>query len=69
VRSCAKTRCPNEAVATAGLTYERRQVVVGDLTPQANPNLFDLCPLHVERLRPPLGWALLDERTPEPARP
>jgi hypothetical protein len=56
-------------VATAGLTYERRQVVVGDLTPQANPNLFDLCPLHVGRLRPPLGWALLDERTPEPAQP
>jgi hypothetical protein len=35
-------RCEGEAVATVGLTYDRRRVVVGDLTEQPDPNLFDL---------------------------
>jgi hypothetical protein len=53
-----------------GLSYEGRLVVVGDLVPEPNPNLVDLCSQHVERLRPPVGWRVQDERAPVPmARP
>ena len=38
----------------------------GDLVPEPNPNLVDLCSQHVERLRPPVGWRVLDERAPVP---
>lgn len=54
-------------MATVGLSYERRIVVVGDLTVEPNPNLVDLCPQHVERLRPPVGWSVRDERAPVPS--
>ena len=57
-------------MATMGLSYHRRIVVIGDLTPQANPNLVDLCAEHLERLRPPVGWSIEDERSAVPsARP
>jgi len=67
VRVCAKMRCTDDAVATVGLSYERRIVVIGDLVPEPNPNLVDLCSQHVERLRPPVGWRVQDERRPVPA--
>jgi hypothetical protein len=59
-------RCTDEAVATVGLSYERRVVVIGELVPEPNPNLVDMCSQHVERLRPPVGWRVLDERAPVP---
>jgi hypothetical protein len=63
-------RCSVEAVATVGLSYEGRVVVVVDLVPEPNPNLVDLCEAHVERLTPPLGWRVRDERALAPsARP
>jgi len=57
-------RCSVEAVATVGLSYEGKVVVVGDLVPEPNPNLVDLCSAHVERLTPPVGWRVRDERVP-----
>ncbi len=45
-----------------GLSYEAKVVVVGDLSPEPNPNLVDLCSAHVERLTPPMGWRIRDER-------
>jgi hypothetical protein len=51
-----------EAVATVGLSYEAKVVVVGDLSPEPNPNLLDLCSEHVSRLTPPIGWRMRDER-------
>jgi hypothetical protein len=66
VRVCAKMRCTEEAVATVGLSYERRVVVIGDLVPEPNPNLVDMCSQHAERLLPPVGWRVLDERAPVP---
>ncbi len=63
MRVCAKMRCDAEAVATVGLSYGSRVVVVGDLVPEPNPNLVDLCTQHVERLTPPVGWTVRDERS------
>jgi uncharacterized protein DUF3499 len=66
VRTCAKVRCAAEAVATIGLSYEQRTVVVGALVADPNPNLLDLCSEHVTRLTPPRGWLVRDERVAEP---
>jgi hypothetical protein len=65
VRTCAKIRCTAEAVATIGLSYEQRTVVVGALVADPNPNLLDLCSEHVSRLTPPRGWLVRDERLVE----
>jgi hypothetical protein len=45
-----------------GLSYEAKVVVIGDLSPEPNPNLVDLCSEHVERLIPPMGWRIRDDR-------
>jgi hypothetical protein len=65
VRTCAKMRCAAEAVATIGLSYEQRTIVVGRLVADPNPNLLDLCSEHVGRLTPPRGWVVRDERIAE----
>jgi hypothetical protein len=67
MRTCAKIRCAAEAVATIGLSYEQRTVVVGALVADPNPNLLDLCADHVGRLTPPRGWLVRDERLVERA--
>ena len=62
MRSCAKMRCGNEPMATVSLVYAERQVVVTDLIPERDPNLLDLCDEHVQRMTPPVGWVVRDER-------
>jgi hypothetical protein len=69
MRRCAKIRCTAQAVATIGLSYEQRTVVVGALVSDPNPNLLDLCTEHVERLTPPRGWLVRDERFADRAVP
>jgi len=66
MRACAKMRCGQEPVATISLRYAERRVVVADLLIERDPNLLDLCREHVERMTPPIGWAVDDRRTPAP---
>jgi Protein of unknown function (DUF3499) len=68
MRSCAKIGCGEPAVATIGIRYEARELLVADLLPQRDPNLLDLCEAHTSRLTAPFGWELLDAR-PVPADP
>jgi Protein of unknown function (DUF3499). len=56
-------RCAAEPVATITLRYTEREVVVGDLLPERDPNLLDLCREHVDRMTPPVGWAVIDGRS------
>lgn len=63
VRRCARMRCAAEPVATLRLRYVDREVVVGELVSERDPNLLDLCREHVERMTPPIGWSIRDERT------
>jgi hypothetical protein len=49
-------------MATVSLVYTERQVVVTDLIPERDPNLLDLCAEHVQRMTPPVGWVVRDER-------
>jgi hypothetical protein len=62
MRICAKMRCGAEPVATVSLAYAARQVIVADLAAERDPNLLDLCREHVDRLTPPVGWDLRDDR-------
>ena len=63
MRACAKMRCGQEPVATVALAYVDREVLVGDLTGERDPNLLDLCREHVQRMTPPVGWVVRDMRT------
>jgi hypothetical protein len=62
MRICAKMRCGVEPVATVSLAYAARRVIVADLASERDPNLLDLCREHVDRLTPPVGWAIRDDR-------
>jgi hypothetical protein len=66
MRTCAKMRCAAEPVATVSLLYAEREVLIGDLLPERDRNLLDLCREHVERMTPPVGWNVRDLRTDAP---
>jgi Protein of unknown function (DUF3499) len=60
-------RCSADPAATVSLLYADRQVVIGDLMLERDPNLLDLCEEHVARMTPPVGWTVRDERVSAPA--
>jgi hypothetical protein len=62
MRRCAKVGCPEAAAATIGIRYAAREVVIGDLLPQRDPNLLDLCHAHADGLTAPFGWSRLEGR-------
>ena len=55
-------RCNADPAATVSLLYADRQVLIGDLVVERDPNLLDLCEEHVDRMTPPVGWTVRDER-------
>ena len=67
MRTCAKMRCEAEPVATITLGYAEREVVIGGLLEERDPNLLDLCREHAERMTPPVGWTVRDAREPAAA--
>jgi hypothetical protein len=56
-------RCESRPEATVVLRYQSREVHVLELTGEPDPNLLDLCGDHVDRLTPPMGWAVRDGRS------
>ncbi|HEX9890662.1 MAG TPA: DUF3499 family protein [Actinomycetota bacterium] len=64
MRGCAKFGCEGTPVATVGVRYQDRLVLVGELVPEPDPNLLDLCQHHLDRLTPPRGWEQVDVRHP-----
>jgi len=60
-------RCSADPATTISLRYVDREVVIGDLLPERDPNLLDLCDEHVSRMTPPVGWTVRDERANVPA--
>ena len=64
MRICAKLRCRTSATVTVALSYRDREVVVGELAPDTDPTLVDLCREHADRLTPPIGWRIVDVRVP-----
>ena len=66
MRTCAKMRCGQPPLATVALVYAERHVVITDLLAERDPNLLDLCAEHVDRMTPPVGWVVIDERSAAP---
>ena len=64
MRTCARMSCGSTPVATIALRYADRTVVVRDLVPARDPNLLDLCAEHLQRMTPPVGWLVDDDRAP-----
>jgi len=64
MRVCAKTRCDARASSTVSLVYITREVVVQELAEAADPARLDLCAEHLDRMVPPRGWIVRDERAP-----
>jgi hypothetical protein len=54
--------CPDEPVATIALRYADRRILVGELRPERDPRLLDLCPRHLAAMTPPVGWKVDDAR-------
>jgi hypothetical protein len=55
-------RCEAEPIATVSLRYAEREVLIGELVTERDPNLLDLCRDHVDRMTPPVGWTVTDAR-------
>jgi hypothetical protein len=45
--------------------YDSRTVWVDDLLHEVDPNAYDLCPAHADRLGVPQGWNRTDRRVTE----
>jgi uncharacterized protein DUF3499 len=54
--------CTEEPVATIALRYADRQILVGELRPERDPRLLDLCARHLAAMTPPVGWLVDDAR-------
>jgi hypothetical protein len=44
------------------MRYRERVLWVGDLLPERDPNLLDLCEEHAGRITAPHGWTLRQDR-------
>ena len=54
--------CPAEPVATIALRYADRRILIGELRPERDPRLLDLCTRHLAAMTPPVGWLVEDAR-------
>lgn len=65
MRHCSKTRCRTRASLTVSLAYADREIHVGELSPEPDPGLVDLCSEHARGLTPPIGWRIVWLAAPE----
>lgn len=63
-RRCRRSLCGDAAVATLTFRYASAQAWLEDLAPEPEPQRWDLCADHAEALTVPVGWDLVDARTP-----
>jgi len=61
-RLCSRPGCAAAASATMSYDYASRTVWLDDLHPEVDPNDYDLCPTHADRLGMPQGWTCTDRR-------
>jgi hypothetical protein len=67
-RPCARPDCSAPGAASLTFAYATRQAWIGTLDEDRRAESYDLCARHVERVRPPLGWQLRDERPEDDRR-
>jgi hypothetical protein len=56
---CSRVACSRDAVATLTYDYGDQMAVLGPLAVTNEPNGYDLCAIHAERLSVPQGWQIL----------
>jgi len=61
-RQCSRPGCAVAASATMSYDYASHAAWLDDLADERDPNQYDLCPAHADRLSVPLGWARTDRR-------
>jgi Protein of unknown function (DUF3499) len=59
---CSKPSCPRPAAVTLSYDYGARTAVLRDAPQAESPHLYRLCSTCADKLRPPMGWDLLDDR-------
>jgi hypothetical protein len=66
--SCSKPGCPNRGAVVLSYHYEsRRALLIDPIDIEITPHLYVLCEPCAEKLTPPRGWVLIDDRSPAPA--
>jgi hypothetical protein len=61
-RQCSRPGCAEPAEATLSYQYARRVAWLDRLTLEREPNDYDLCGRHADRVGVPSGWRLDDRR-------
>ena len=68
-RTCSRPGCDTPAAATLVFSYREQVARVVELLDQGEPQAYDLCGVHADRTRPPMGWELADTRPPRSDSP
>lgn len=63
LRQCSRPTCSEDATATLTYVYGGRLVFLDLLSTARDPNDYDLCARHADRVRVPNGWGLEDRRS------
>ena len=62
-RQCSRTCCRAPATIRLGYHYMAATVWLDDIGPAEDRTPFELCAVHADRVRVPVGWLLEDRRT------
>jgi hypothetical protein len=62
-RHCIRSGCGRPATVTLSYQYATRTAWLDDLSTEFEPSTYDLCAVHAERLRVPVGWTRDDRRS------
>lgn len=67
-RQCSRPTCSEHATATLTYVYASGVVTLDRLSAVRDPNDYDLCTRHADRVRVPNGWHLEDRRIAQDRR-
>ncbi|MDR2974753.1 MAG: DUF3499 domain-containing protein [Propionibacteriaceae bacterium] len=59
-KTCSRPGCGSPAVARLSYAYALSQVEVRPIEAEEEPSTYTLCATHVDRLKVPKGWRLLE---------
>ena len=59
---CSKPGCRGRGVAILAYEYAERRALLADAVGALSPHVYLLCGECAEKLRPPRGWVLEDQR-------
>ena len=66
MNSCSKPGCANPGAAVLGYDYSDRRAMLEDPGGDISPHAYVLCTRCAEKLTPPRGWVLDDNRAEPP---